>query len=148
MRRFVGAVVLVAAGLGLAGCGSGSPIAALDKEPAARDALAADLDGIDGPSARFAAELDSHALFLAKPSDPAAADGVCVVAQPAQDPAGAVAACSQSVPVYTPLVLETGGMKIGVVADGFKASSYLAQGWQQIHRNLLVQTAAASKLGP
>lgn len=148
MRKLVSALVLVTAGLGLSGCGSGSPIAALDKEPTAGDELAADLDGIDGPSARFATELDSHSLFLAKPSEPAAADGVCVVAQPLHDPTGAVAACSQSMPVYTPLVLETGGMKIGVVADGFKASSYLAQGWQQIHRNLLVQTAAASKLGP
>ena len=142
MRRIVNALVLVAAGLGLAGCDGGSPIAALDRERSAEDGLAADLAGIDGPSARFAVEQDSHALFLARPSDPSAADGVCVVAEPAQDPTGAVAACSQSVPVYEPLMLETGGLKIGVVADGFKASSYLAQGWQQVHRNLLVQTAA------
>jgi hypothetical protein len=56
MRKFVGARVLVAAGLGLAGCDSGSPIAVLDRERTAENELATDPEDVDGESARFAVE--------------------------------------------------------------------------------------------
>jgi hypothetical protein len=144
-------LVKIAAGaallLAVAGCGGpNASVAALAKAPAAGDELPAQVElppEADADSARLLAEQDDYAFYTAR----TAPNGFCVVIVNQKIEANWVAGCTTTLPrQFTPSdpsLIEVSGAGGGVTAklavDGYDVSKDLADGWEQLHPNLLVR---------
>ncbi|MGM0930164.1 MAG: hypothetical protein ACQEXN_10680 [Actinomycetota bacterium] len=136
------AVVLLA----LAGCGgSKSSVSGLAEAPAGGDELPAHVElppEADPDSARLLAEKDDYAFYTTR----AAPSGFCVAIVHRQVDSEWVSGCSAALPrQFTPghpspiMLMGAGGVTAKLLVDGYDASKDLADGWEQLHPNLLVR---------
>ncbi len=135
-----GAVVLLA----LAGCGgSTAGFSALTDKSAAAVELPAHIEVADvAPgSVRLLAEQDDHAFYVAN----ALPGGVCLIYANHKHESDWQAGCALTEPrQFSPtepsrLEISGRGLTAKLAVDGYDASKDLADGWEQLHPNLLVR---------
>jgi hypothetical protein len=144
MRTFTklatGAVMLLA----LAGCGGATAsVSALTEKAATPVELPAhiEVEHVAPGSVRLLAEQDDHAFYAAK----ALPGGVCLIYANRQDDSNWIAGCTLAEPRQfspaepSPLEISGSGIKAKLAVDGYDVSQDLADGWEQLHPNLLVR---------
>lgn len=110
-------------------------MAVLDAPEEPSDTLTADakhLFGVKADSARLLVKDDDRAFYAAIPNDPDKGD-ICVVVENLKADT-ASAGCGDLPSVE----LGAAGVKAKLVVDDYDASKELAEGWRQLHENLLV----------
>ena len=111
-------------------------IAALEAPARPADtSLAGDAEdlNIKADSTRLLVKEDDHAFYAALSNDPGGAGIVCVVVENLTADT-ASAGCSGAPTVE----LDAIGVKAKLVVDDYDAGKELAEGWRQLHKNLLV----------
>jgi hypothetical protein len=98
------------------------------------------LFGVKADSARLLAKDDDYAFYAAIPNDPDKGD-ICVVMENLK--AGTAFAGCGGLPSAE---LSAAGVKAKLVVDDYDASKELAEGWSQLHKNLLVYPSSASSI--
>jgi hypothetical protein len=126
--------------LALAGCGSHPRygISALDAPAVPADHFSGSANlRIKADSARLLVEENDYAFYAGLPDDPADGGSVCLIVHRlgGEDMS---AGCGGNVSLGA---VEVGsfGLKAKLTADGYDASRELAEGWRQLHQNLLVR---------
>lgn len=87
-------------------------------------------------SVRLLAEKNDYAFYVAMPQPHHG--HVCLIIEDSKAD-GPGAACGGIPGGLTPLELESGAVKAKLIEDDYDASDDLAEGWEQLHQNLLVQ---------
>lgn len=136
VKMAAGVVVLLA----LAGCSSDpkSGVSALEASAGPADRLAtedAETLGVSADSVRLLAKEGPYAFYAAVPENGADA-GVCLVVE--DEARGPQAGCG-GIPSTRPLELGIGGLQARLIVDDYDSSGELANGWEQLHQNLLVR---------
>lgn len=142
MNRRVLAVLVVAAGIGLAGCSAPAGLKALDREATAEDKLPESMSltgvdlNVDAGTVRLLATDDGVRYFAARGST---AGTVCLIVAPEAVPERWRAACGGAATDEEILAL-TGvdGSTTKFIRDGVDASQPKYEGWKQIHENVLI----------
>ncbi|MEV7649604.1 hypothetical protein [Arthrobacter sp. NPDC089319] len=146
MRTLVNVAAGAVALLALAGCGGAKPVvSAMAQGPIAEDKLPTHVNlgpEADPDSARLLAEQDDYAFYATR-ADP---DGFCVVIVNRQVDSDWVTGCATSLPPHfnprgqSPIkVAGPAGVIAKLALDGYDATDDLADGWEQLHPNLLVR---------
>ncbi|MET1155690.1 hypothetical protein [Arthrobacter sp.] len=141
-------LVKVAAGaallLALAGCGgSTAGFSALTEKDATAVELPAhiEVEHVAPGSVRLLAERDDHSFYVAN----ALPGGVCLIYANRQHDSSWLAGCTLAEPRQfsptepSPLEISGSGINAKLAVDGYDASKDLADGWEQLHPNLLVR---------
>lgn len=123
--------------LALAGCSDPkSRVSALEGPAGTEDTFTGDARtlGVATTSARLLVEENGYSFYAAVSDSPSG--GVCLVIRNAAADEAA-AGCSDSIKLH-PVELETIAVKAKLTVDGYDSSKELAEGWRQLHQNLLV----------
>lgn len=137
MRKFL-CLATVAVCLTVTSCSSGPTVAVLGTDQTDHDVIPGYITGVAPESIRFAAERGDYAFYLARPEDWVRDAEACVVIVHKRDETGWVAACSNVSPAV-PMVGQTRGISASVIPDNYDPSERIAEGWEQVHENLLVK---------
>jgi len=146
MRTLVKVAAGAVALLALAGCGGPTAgVSALTDKSAAVVELPVHVElppEADLDSARFLVEREDFAFYATR----ATPDGFCIAIVNRQIDSQWVAGCSTEAPrQFMPgdlgqiEVSGAGGVSAKLAVDGYDASKDLADGWEQLHPNLLVR---------
>lgn len=137
MRKFFSAASVVLC-LAVTSCSSGPTVTALDADQTDQDVIPGYITGVDPESTRFAAEREDYEFYLARPEGWLQEAEACVVIVHKQDESSWAAACSNVSPTV-PMVGQTQGISASVIPDDYDVSERIAEGWEQVHENLLVK---------
>jgi hypothetical protein len=144
MRALVKGAAGTALLLALAGCGgSTAGFSALTEKSVAAAELPAhiEVEHMAPGSARLLAEQDEYSFYVAN----ALPGGVCLIYADRLHDSNWLAGCTLAEPRQfspaepSPLEISGSGITAKLALDGYDASKDLADGWKQLHPNLLVR---------
>lgn len=137
LEKLVAGVVVM---LALVGCSNDpkSGVSALEAPPETADTFGGDAEslGIAADSMRLLSEENGYAFYAAVPDHPDGGSVCSVVEVSKTDEAHSGCGNTSS---DEPMALGIPGVRAKLVVDDYDANKELAQGWRQLHQNLLVR---------